>query len=174
MGDHIRTYLNYIIENIFLQNDCNIMPWCSSHVTFINTFKCPYLSYLVLKFANVLLSSNQDMAQNLILQRSWPQIKINGTIRFIWPKKKVPDTKIVILSALVQKFRSKTSFLQTGGKCHIFMYVAHSNHLRCYLIYSKAPVQAIMWQLSKQNQIYGPKRDFIGLWHWKVKVIREG
>ena len=37
-----------------------------------NSFKCPFSSYLVLKFVNVLSSVYQDMTQNVILQRSWP------------------------------------------------------------------------------------------------------
>ena len=39
---------------------------------FFNLLKGFYPSYLVLKFGNILPTSNRDMAQNMISQRSWP------------------------------------------------------------------------------------------------------
>ena len=50
------------------------------------------------------------MTQNVILQRSWPsKVKVidkktNGTIIFLYLKNIDLDTKLVILSAFVQKF----------------------------------------------------------------------
>ena len=74
-----------------------------------------YSSYLVLKFGNVLPIRNRDISRNVILQRSWPWKvkvigKINSTIGFLDLKNIDLDTKIVILSVLVQKLWSKTSF----------------------------------------------------------------
>ena len=66
------------------------------------------------------------MAQMLLckghdLERSRSKIKLNGTIGFLDLKTILLDTKIVILSALVQKLWSTTSF------CTI---VANITHLR--------------------------------------------
>ena len=74
-----------------------------------------YSTYLMLKFGNVLPIRNWEIARNVILQRSWPWKvkvigKINGTIGFLDLKNIDLDTKIVILSVLVQKLWSKTSF----------------------------------------------------------------
>ena len=44
------------------------------------------------------------------LEKSRSQVKTNGTIRFLDLKNIDLDTKIIILSALVQKLWSKTSF----------------------------------------------------------------
>ena len=49
-----------------------------------NTMKGPNPSYLVLKFGNILPINNWVVAQNVILQRSWPwKVKVidqnNGT-----------------------------------------------------------------------------------------------
>ena len=72
-------------------------------------------SYLVLKCGNIFPIINWDMAQNVILQsrdleRSRSQVKTNGTIGFLDLKNIDLDTKIIILSALVQKLWSKKSF----------------------------------------------------------------
>ena len=52
----------------------NVIHWCMADgqtlKIFINSFKYPYPSYLVLKFGNVLPRSNQDTVQILIFQRS--------------------------------------------------------------------------------------------------------
>ena len=75
---------------------------------FFDLLKGPDPSYLVLKFGNTLSTRNRDMAQNVILHscdldRSRSQVKINGTIDFLDLKNIDLDTKIFILSALVQK-----------------------------------------------------------------------
>ena len=50
------------------------------------------------------------MAQDVILQRSRSQVKTSGTIGFRDLKNLELDAKIIMLCALVQKLRSKTSF----------------------------------------------------------------
>ena len=82
---------------------------------FFNLLIGPDPSYLVLKFGYILPINNWDMAQNVILQRSWPwKVKVigqtNGTIRFLDLKNIYLDAKIVISSVLVRKLWSKTSF----------------------------------------------------------------
>ena len=65
----------------------NVTHWHISHVQttqdILTGFTCPYSSYRVLEFGNVLHISNWDTAQNVILQRSKSQVKITGTIIFL-------------------------------------------------------------------------------------------
>ena len=68
----------------------------------------PLPKLLCAKFGQVLPINNWDMAQNVICkdhdhERSRSYIKKNGTIGFLDLKNIDLDTKIVILSALVQK-----------------------------------------------------------------------
>ena len=76
---------------------------------------------LVLKFDNVLPMSNQNMVKNVILQRSWSNVKINKTIgQGLFDLKSTHlDTKIISLSALVPNLWSKTSV------CKIVVNIMH-------------------------------------------------
>ena len=62
------------------------------------------------------------------------QIK-NGTIGFLDLKNIDLDTKIVILSALVQKFMVKDISLHNGGQRNMFVYITRSNRPRYFFIY---------------------------------------
>ena len=78
------------------------------------------------------------------LERSRSQVKTNGTIGFLDLKNIDLDTKIIILSALVQKLWSTTSFcimVDNATRSH----TSHvSNHSKYFFIYWKAPTQAIL------------------------------
>ena len=61
--------------------------------------------------------------------------KINYTIRFLNLKNMDLDTKIVILSALVQVMVKDVSLHNNGGQRNTFVYVASSNCSKYFLIY---------------------------------------
>ena len=66
------------------------------------------------------------------LERSRSQAKINGTIRFSDLKNIDLDTKIVILSALVQMLWLKVVFLQNGCERNAFAYILYSNQSKYF------------------------------------------
>ena len=108
--------------------------------------------------------------------RSW--VKINGTVRFHDLNNIHLDAKIIILSALVQKLTSKTSFcIMVANVTHVCM--SHVQAAQDIFLFIARPgpklhCVKIWWWFAQQEPRYGPKYDFTVLWPWKVKVIHEG
>ena len=82
------------------------------------------------------------------------------------------DAQIVMLSALVWKLWSKTSF------CIMMAYVTPSrtSHIQTDFWFIEKPrpklfCVKIWWQFVQQESRHGPKCNFTGLWSWKVKVF---
>ena len=105
-----------MVKDLFLQNGgkCNAFTY-TSHIQLLkkyyNLCKGTYPSYLVLKVYNGLCSSNRDMVQNMLLQWPWLwKVRINSICGFLDLENIDLDTKIVILSVLVQKLWSKTKW----------------------------------------------------------------
>ena len=116
---------------------------------FFHSLKGPYPSYLVLNCSNILPINNWDMAQNVILQRSWPwKVKVIGQNNWHheipWPWKHISRCQNHHPKCLTSKVMVKDVFLYNGGQRNAFAYVSRSNSSRCFLIYWNAPTHANM------------------------------
>ena len=150
---------------------------------FFHLLKSPDPSYLVLKFSNILSINNWDMAQNVILQRSWPwKVKVIGQNKqhhqMPWPWKHICKCQNRHPKCLSWKVMAKDVFFLNGGKRNTFANVTRSKLLKMFFLFierprPKLPSVKIWWWFVQQEPRYGPKYDFTFLWPWKVKVIRE-
>ena len=152
-----------IVKDIFLHNGGQRNAF--AYVTRSNRPRCFFHllkglnpGYLVLKFGNILLINNWDMAQNVISQRSW-----HHQIPWLWKhisRCQNHHPKCLTLKVMVKDVflynatnvtRSRTSHVQTAQD--VFWSIERP--------WPKLPCVNIWQQFVQQKPRYGPKCDFI-------------
>ena len=108
-----------------------------------------YSSYLVLNFSSVLPTRNCDIAKNVILQRSWSwKIEVIGQNkwhhRIPWPQEHRCRHQNHHPKSSSSKVMTNDIFLHNSGQRNTFTYVTCSNYSKYFLMYWKAPTQAIL------------------------------
>ena len=137
---------------------CSCMSNVQIAQDIFHLLKGPDPSYhLVLKFSNILPINNWYMAKKYDFAKVKVKVigQTNGTIRFLDLKSIYVDAKIVILSALVRKLWSKTSFYTMVANV-TRLSTSHLHMLKKFLIPWKALTQATVLQfddnLPSRNQ----------------------
>ena len=125
-----------MVKDIFLHNggQYNAFAYikCSNHPRYFFICCKALTQAIVLKFSNILPINNWDMAQNVIMQRSWPwKVKVIGQNKWHdqipWPWKHISRCQNRHPKCLSWKVMVKEVFLLKGGKCNTFAYVSCSN-----------------------------------------------
>ena len=98
----------------------------------------------MLKFDNILVINNWDMAQNVISQRSWPwKVKVIGQNKWHhqipWPRKHISRCQNHHPMCLTFKVMVKDVILHNGGQRNAFAYVSRSNRSRYFFDLLKVP-----------------------------------
>ena len=115
----------------------------------------------MLKFGNILLINNWDMAQNMISQRSWPwKVKVIGQNKWHhqipWPWKHISRCQNHHPKCLTLKVMVKDVFLYNGGQRNAFAYVSRSDRSRCFWFIERPdpsyPVLKFGNNLSSRNR----------------------
>ena len=163
-----------MVKDNFLHNggqrNTFVYVTCSNRSRYFHLLKGPNPSYLVLKFSNISPINNWDMAQNVILQRSWPwKVKVIGQNKWHhqipWPWKHIPRCQNRHPKCLSSKVMVKEVFLHNMVANITRSHTSHIQITQDVFWFVERPRPKLLsvkiwWQFVQQEPRYGPKCDF--------------